>query len=69
MTNFTTLIFDFDGTLGDTFESQFEILKKVAAEENIEFDQDVNQDDHKKVSVKDLIKQYKIGPLQLSRND
>ena len=67
MSNFTTLIFDFDGTLGDTFESQFEILKKVAAEENINFDPDINQVDHKKISVKDLIKQYEIGPLKLSR--
>ena len=67
MANFTTLIFDFDGTLGDTFASQFEILKQVAAEEKIDFDQNLDPEDHKKLSIKELIREYKIGPVQLSR--
>ena len=67
MPNFTTLIFDFDGTLGDTFTSQFEILKQVAKEEKIDFDQNQDPENHKRLSIKEIIKEYKIGPIQLSR--
>ena len=67
MPNFTTLIFDFDGTLGNTFTSQFEILKQVAKVEKIDFDQNLDPENHKRLSIKEIIKEYKIGPIQLSR--
>jgi len=67
MTNFTSLIFDFDGTLGDTFDSQLEVLKKVSADEGIIFDENLDIEKHKKLDIKEIIRKYKIGPLQLKR--
>jgi beta-phosphoglucomutase-like phosphatase (HAD superfamily) len=67
MANFTTLIFDFDGTLGDTLIPHIELFKKIAKEENISFEEDVDIEAHRKLSAKDLIKKYKLNPIQLTR--
>lgn len=65
MANFTTLIFDFDGTLGDTLLPHLDIYKKVARDMGIDFDENEDLEELRKLSAKGLIKKYKLGPIKL----
>ena len=63
--NFQYLIFDFDGTLADTQEVHLEAFNRIHAQFDLP---KVSKTDYLKIrstSMKDLLKQYGIGPLKL----
>lgn len=64
---FTTLLFDFDGTLVDSLTLQLQIFNQVAAEFNLPQIKDSDLPALKKRPLPSLLREYRISPWRLAR--
>jgi len=62
-----TVIFDFDGTIADTFRFTFDIVKELAPKYGYEPLSVEEIELLREMSFKDIIRKYKIGPVKLLR--
>ena len=67
MRQFKTLIFDFDGTIGNTVLPHLEVFKEVAREMKIDFPEKIDIEEQRKMSARELIEHYGLGPLKLAK--
>jgi phosphoglycolate phosphatase len=61
------VIFDFDGTLADTFPFIFDIVTKLAPKYGYKPLSRAEIEELRNMSFRDIIKKYKVGPISLLR--
>ncbi len=60
-----TVIFDFDGTIADTFPFTYEIVKELAPKYGYQATTKAEIEDLREMPFRDIIKKYQIGPFKL----
>ena len=59
------ILFDFDGTLADSFEISMEIVHKVSKKHKLNLSRDEIYEISKSIPIKNLLKKFKINKIKL----